>query len=152
MSKLCLLISIIFFRFVYADCSFVVTNNSSEDITVEAGFFGKGNTVFTVEGAMSKSAILKSNFKCNNVDRSGLGIAYINLIGGRSKGGWVYDPLAGMIRANGRMSKSADGRIGVAKNGSYLFLLNTINPESDQFVVQIKNISRNISRQFGSMN
>lgn len=145
-------IGILFCGISYADCDFFVINNSSQPISVEAGYFGENNKViFTIDQATSKNVIIKSDLKCDYVTRSGLGMTYINLIDGKSTGGWVYDPLAGIIRANGIGSKDANGRIGIAKNGIYLFLLNTINPASGHFVVQIKNPSRNISRQLGSM-
>lgn len=135
----------------YADCEFMVTNNSKESLTVEVGFFNKNKTTFSVQQAMTNNVVLKNDDSCRGVTQAGLGMTYINLIGGQSVGGWVYEPVANMFKAIGVGAVAPDGRIGISPKGNKLFLLNTGSPADNQFVVQIKSADRNISRQFGSM-
>ena len=144
-------ICLMFIGVAYADCDFIVTNNSSSRVVVEAGFFNKNNESFAVEPARSDARSIKGDYNCTDITPSGLGVSYVNLIGGKSSGGWVYDTVNKVIRANGASAASATGRIGVAPNGVLLWLPNNAKPENGVFNVEIKNIQRNVSRQFGSM-
>ncbi len=136
---------------MYADCNFVVTNNSATPVTVEAGFFNNSKITFSVPEATVMVKLIKSNYNCTEVTQSSLGITFVNLVGNKSSGGWVYDPASKMIRANGYKAASSSGRIGNAPNGLQIFLANNTRPQKDDFRVEIKNIERNVSRQLGSM-
>ena len=136
----------------YADCIFNVTNNSTQTIIFEGGFFNGNKVSLSVAPATSSYQILKSDRSCMAVSASGLGISYVSLIGGKSSGGWVYDPSNQMIRAMGKHIISADGRIGTSPNGLEVLLTNNTKPKKDVFEVTIINIKRNVSRQLGSSN
>lgn len=137
--------------FCYADCTFIVTNNSTQPLNVEAGFFNKNKINFLVPAAGVVQEEIKSDLKCTEVTPSGLGLTYVNLVGDKSQGGWVYAPESKMIHANGDKASSSDGRIGSAPNGLLIFLSNNYKPKNDVFSVEIKNVKRNVSRQLGSM-
>ena len=129
----------------------MLNNRSKQTVIVEAGFFNKAKATFTVEPATQGVVMVNSELKCTDLIPPGLGVAYMNLIGGKSHGGWVFDASANMLRAKGDTSASAIGRIGLAPNGKLLILFNNHKPDANQFIVQINDAGRNISRQFGSM-
>jgi hypothetical protein len=134
----------------YADCIFTVTNNSTQTVMVEAGFFNQKKTAFSILPASVANQVVKSDLTCLDVTKAGLGVSYINLVSGKSSGGWVYAPATKMIRAVGSQIVSADGRIGNTPNGLEVFLSNNAKPTGGTFEVEIKNIKRNVSRQLGS--
>ena len=140
-----------FIGVAYADCEFIVTNNSSSRVVVEVGFFNKNKESFVIEPARSDAREIKGDYSCTDITQSGLGVSYVNLISGKSSGGWVYDTVNKVIRANGASTASAIGRVGMSPNGTLLWLPNNAKPVNDVFNVEIKNIERNVSRQLGSM-
>ena len=144
------LLLLLFISNCYADCIFSVINNSTSTITMEAGFFNKNKILINLEPSMSSYQVVKSDLNCLDVAPSGVGFSYINLVGGKSSGGWVYDPGSKMLRAVGGYIAPADGRICTVGNGGAVLLLNNVKPQNDVFEVSIKNIKRNVSRQLGS--
>ncbi len=136
---------------IYADCAFNVVNNSSFPIQVEAGFYNsvKTKAIFTISPAASVESLVKSDYKCNEVSQSGLGLTYINLIGGNSLGGWIFDPKLNQIRAVGD-SNTQVGAFGKSSNGSKIYLSNTVRTSPDSFTVIIKSV-QSIARQNASM-
>jgi hypothetical protein len=106
----------------YADCEFQLVNYSSEVIKAEAGFHKHNNAVaiFEIPKLQTKIVLIKSIALCNDIEPSGLGTAYINLVGGKSKGGFVYSPQNNRISAVGISSSRADGVFGYAPNGNTL--------------------------------
>lgn len=146
------LILLLLFGNCYADCIFNVTNNSTVAVTLEAGFFNKNKILINLDPSISSYQSVKSDLTCFDIASSGVGQSYVNLVGGKSSGGWVYDPAGKMIRATGGYITSAQGRIGTTSNGYKVLLLNNARPKNDVFEVSIKNIKRNVSRQLGSSN
>jgi len=136
--------------FSYADCTFRVVNDSAVPLTVEAGFFGSESTVsFSVEPAMAKDMPLKNDKSCNAITKAGLGSTYMNLVGGQSSGGWVYDPVNKQIKAVG-LKADATSAIGMGANGKTVTLLTNRRPDVDKFIVSIR-ANRSTSRQSSSM-
>lgn len=136
----------------FADCEFIVNNYGSTDINVEAGFYSGKSNKFTVRVAGQNSVKIKSDYSCDSKSNAGFGVVYINLIGGKSKGGWIYSPEANMFRGVGVSIGNNEGVKGLAPNGSNLILYNNYTPKSNIFEVKVEKADRNISRQFGSMN
>ena len=137
---------------VHADCTFQVVNDSLTPINVEAGYYNADKTkvTFKVMPATAVERLVKNDFKCNEINKSGLGITYVNLVGGASVGGWVFDPNISQIRAVGA-SATQTGAIGRAPGGVSIYLAGTRNPEVDRFIVMIKSVQSS-SRQNASMN
>jgi hypothetical protein len=136
----------------WADCTFNVTNYSDTPVDFTAGFFNGESATARVGVASSKIVIVKNTLKCNATSNVGLGVTYINLVGGKSEGGWVYVPSPkAMIRGNGPTNGSRDMVAGVAPNGRKLVLFSNTSPNVDSFDVRIQKAGRNISRQLGSM-
>ncbi len=137
----------------YADCAFEVTNYSSEIIKVKVGFWGHEfkSTEFEIPNTGSRVVKLKSHYDCLSHAGSGLGVAYINLIGGKSQGGWVYSPDSSTIKAIGQSVPMSFGSYGLSPNGHGLVLKNNYKPQSEKFAVVIKDSDRNLSK-IGSMN
>ena len=83
----------------YADCEFQVVNYSSEVIKVEAGFHKHNNPIITFEvpKVQTKVALVKSIALCNDIEPSGLGTAYVRLVGGKSKGGFILLKITGLV-------------------------------------------------------
>ncbi len=132
----------------YADCEFQVVNYSSEVIKVEAGFHKHNNPIITFEvpKVQTKVALVKSIALCNDIEPSGLGTAYVRLVGGKSKGGFIYSPQNNRISAIGISSSRVDGVFGYAPNGNTLWLQNNYKPKSDIFQVVISKADRNTSK------
>lgn len=136
-------------NFALADCEFIVSNYSDQSINLEAGFLGSKSTKFMVRNSSQNSVLIKNDATCDGELSHG---AYINLVGEKSKGGWVYVSNAKMYRAVGRAIGSDSGVEGLSPNGTRLILYNNYAPKSNTFEVRVGKADRNISRQFGSMN
>lgn len=132
----------------FADCKFEVFNYSNEVITAEVGIRKHDNAIarLVIPRVLSKAVLIKSDASCTEIDPSGVGMAYINLIGGKSKGGWIYSPQNNRISAIGASSSSAEGAFGYSANGSVLWLQNNYKPKSDVFQVVISKADRNTSK------
>ncbi|HLX53723.1 MAG TPA: hypothetical protein VKR58_07270 [Aquella sp.] len=137
---------------VWADCTFNVTNYSDTPVNITAGFFNGESSTATVGVASSGIIVIKNTLKCNAESNIGSGVTYINLVGGKSKGGWVYVPSPkAMIQGIGPSKGSRDMVSGLAPNGRELVLFSNTSPNIDSFDVRIQKAGRNISRQLGSM-
>ncbi|MCC2624883.1 MAG: hypothetical protein K0R14_756 [Burkholderiales bacterium] len=152
MKTIATLLSFFYFLSVHADCIFNITNYSDTPISVKAGFYDGPESSGVVNVASSRIIKIKNVLSCNSTSAVGFGVTYINLVGGKSVGGWVYSPSIKMIRAIGQSRISKDMVSGVAPNGEKLVLYNNARPGSDSFDVSIEKAGRNISRQLGSMN
>ncbi len=149
-------ITLVLLSFFYAiaaqaDCTFNITNYSDVPIKVKAGFYNGPEADGEVNIASSRVIKIKNALSCNSMSNVGFGVTYINLVGGKSVGGWVYDPSVKMIRAIGLSRISKDMVSGVAPSGVKLTLFNNARPSSDSFDVRIEKANRNISLQMGSM-
>lgn len=145
------LLNFFYVLYAWSDCEFNITNYSNTKVKVEAGFYKGQKSTDTVGIASSRVIMVKSPLKCDAISDVGLGITYVNLVSGKSNGGWVYVPSAKLIRATGPSRLSRDSAFGIAPNGEKLVLSNNGKPDSDTFKVSIEKAGRNISRQLGSM-
>lgn len=134
-----------------ADCKFVVANNSNFVVKAEAGFYGGDKQTFTIDNAATKTVIVKSPWVCTTISPAGLSMAYINLVSGKSSGGWVYSPTSSMFRAMGG-TLSSEAALGMAPNGHTLALMHNYKPKAETFAVSIKQADRNDSSKVGSTN
>jgi len=147
-----ILLSIFYALPSWSDCTFNVTNYSDTQVNITAGFFNGESSTTTVGVASSKNIIIKNTLKCNAESNIGSGVTYINLVGGKSKGGWVYVPSPkALIQGIGPSKGSRDMVAGVSPNGRELVLFSNTSPNVDSFDVRIQKAGRNISRQLGSM-
>lgn len=152
MKPILILLSIFYVLAAWANCTFNVTNYSDSLVNIKAGFFNGESSTATVGIASSKNIVIKNTLKCNATSNIGSGITYINLVGGKSKGGWVYVPYPkSLIQGIGPSKGSRDMVAGVAPNGRELVLFSNTSPNVDSFDVRIQKAGRNISRQLGSM-
>lgn len=134
----------------YADCVFTVVNDSPVQISVEAGYYNNKTKVgFIIQPSQSVDGLVKSDFKCNEINQAGMGLTYVNLVNGKSLGGWVFDPNLAQIRAVG-VSGTQSGAIGHSANGTAVYLANTKNPAADRFIVTVKSV-QSTARQGASM-
>ncbi len=132
-----LCLSIMLINVCFADCLFRVSNQSLYPVKVRVGFYNAESTDFLVSNQMVKAVNVKSANNCYSTSLSGMGLAYITLIGGRSSGGWVFSPQSNMIRAVGPSHKSQDSVIGSEINGKKISLISNYKPESDTFSVML---------------
>jgi hypothetical protein len=146
------LISLFYAIQAQADCTFNITNYSDTPIMVKAGFYNGPEADGAVNIASSRIIKIKNILSCNSTSNIGFGVTYVNLVGGKSEGGWVYTPSTKMIRAIGQSRISKDMVSGTAPNGEKLVLFNNARPGSNSFDVSVEKAGRNISRQLGSMN
>lgn len=121
----------------FADCLFRVINYSLYPIQVQAGFFGGESASLHVSNSGINSILLKSDFKCIANSVNGDGVVYVNLVGGKSSGGWRYVPQNAMIRAMGVYTKSNGFVMGTNPTGVNVSLISNYKPESEVFEVQV---------------
>lgn len=145
-----LLAALLSISFSYADCIFRVVNDSAVPLTVQAGFFGSESTVsFSIAPAVAKDMLLKNDKSCDAMTKAGLGSTYMNLVGGQSSGGWVYDPVNKQIKAVG-LKADVTGAVGTGADGRTVTLLTNRRPDPDKFIVSIR-ANHSTSRQNSSM-
>lgn len=149
MKYLILLISAFSVFNVYADCKFVVVNDTLVPIKVEAGYFRGTSESFDIPNAAMRTITIKSDKACGEIN-SAHNLTYINMVGGQSEGGWVYDSKDAKIRAVGEMrnSTSVTGR---APDGREVMLITSEKPSVETFSVKVKT-ARSTSRQNASLN
>ncbi len=129
----------------YADCTFLVNNNSSSKVSVEAGITTKGAIPikFAILPNSSIKKTLKSNYNCTSYSLAGLGLAYINLINDQSSGSWRYIPQNKQIKAVGFSDYANNHVIGLSENGQKLILFNNDAPTDNLFEVMINSANNN---------
>lgn len=135
----------------YADCKFIIVNNSNFIVKAEAGFYGGNKQTFTIDNTATKSVIVKAPWVCTTISPAGLSMAYINLVSGKSSGGWVYSPTSSMFRAMGG-TLSSEAALGMSPNGQTLALIHNYKPKAETSAVSISQADRNNSSKVGSSN
>jgi hypothetical protein len=151
-SCLLFLLSLTLSSAVLANCNFIVNNYSDATVNIEAGFYNGKTSKAKVAAAASTVIPIKADLDCKSVSAAGFGITFINLIDGKSQGGWLYQPDGNLIRATGKSYTNSDGVVGQAPGGEKIVLMNNPKPQDEKFEVSIEKASRNISRQVSSMN
>ena len=142
--------------YLWANCNFIINNYSDTPLNVTVGFYHDknktdGGKTETIPGTGAKNIQIKSDLQCNSKLDAGIGMTYINLVGKKSEGGWVYSPDSEMIRAMGKSFSDTRGVVGIAPDGTKLILFHKYHPADDKFEVAIEKASRNISLQIASM-
>lgn len=147
-----LLFLLTFTSLVSANCLFRVSNYSLSAIKVKVGFYHGESKQLTVGNSEINSVLIEGNNNCTSQSIDGSGIAYVDLIGGKSNGGWRYLPQSGMIRAISKPVKSSGFVIGTDANGNNVSLFNNYKIESGVFDVQIRPSQFRDSKSAGSSN
>lgn len=145
---------LVIFKFSYADCNFLLSNYSSETLIAKAGFYhSESSETFTIQPAQTRGVLVKSPLSCNSSSPSGLGVTYINLIQGKSNGGWVYILSdKNIIRATGQLSDNQNKTFATSPNGTTIILNSNPNPSADKFSVVVEKAIYSVSKQKSSLN
>jgi hypothetical protein len=135
-----------------ASCLFRVANYSLSPIKVKVGFYHGESKQLRVGNSEINSVLIEGDNNCVSQSIDGSGIAYVDLIGGKSNGGWRYLPQSGMIRAVSKSVKSGGFVTGTDINGNDISLFNNFKTESGVFDVQIRPSQFRDSKSAGSSN
>lgn len=152
MFKLLSLILISSIRLIYADCTFRITNNFYNNITLKVGFYGYESKIIKVDKANTNLVLIRNNhYNCISQSEAGLGLSYGEIFEPNANGKWIYNPQEQMIVALGNSSTSDDYKYGKLPNNQSITLMNNykINPNYFDIVI---NPNVNINYRTGSYN
>ena len=136
----------------YADCTFRITNNFYNNITLKVGFYGVESKIITVDKSNTSLVLIKNNrLNCTSQSEAGLGISYGELFEPNSHGKWIYNPQEQMIVALGKSAKSDDYKLGKLSNNQSVTLMNSYQTNPNYFDIMI-NPNININYKTGSYN
>ncbi|MCE2706598.1 MAG: hypothetical protein LW807_05920 [Proteobacteria bacterium] len=149
--RLLTFILMLMYSYGFADCLFKISNYSDYSVTIEVGFYKAESKSLVIPNSSNRTIMINSDYNCLSSNLSGNGLSYINLIGGKSIGGWRYIPQSNMLRAMGNSAKSENYVMGCNFDGNILMLMNNYKPESHVLSVMIKPSQFRVSKM-GSSN